>query len=82
MCVTKRHRVHYKKKKVALKLSGVLQGQQGGGGDSPPLLCPGKATSRVLSPVLGCSEQERQGTTRKSLVGGCKDYEQAETSPL
>lgn len=71
MCVTKRRRVHYKKKKnVALKLSGVLQGQQGGGGDSPPLLCPGEATFRLLYPVLGSPNSRKTGISSKKSSGG------------
>jgi len=59
-----------KKKKVALKLSGVLQGQQGGGGDSPPLLCPGEATFRLLYPVLGSPNSRKTGISSKKSSGG------------
>ncbi|GAB0178098.1 mitochondrial enolase superfamily member 1 [Grus japonensis] len=45
-------------------------GQQVGGGYSPPLLCPGEATTGILCPVLGSPVQERQGTTGDSAVEG------------
>ena len=57
---------------VAKKDNGILgcieeSVQQVKGGDPPPLLCPGQATSGILSPVLGSLLQERQGTSRESL---------------
>ena len=35
-------------------------GQQVKGGDSPPLLCQGEATFRIVCPVLGSPGQKRQ----------------------
>ena len=63
---------------VPKKASGILgyikeSGQQGKGGDPPPLLCPGEATSAVLCPVLGSSVQERQGTSKESPAEGHRD---------
>lgn len=43
------------------------------GGNSPPLLHPGEATSAVLCPVLDSSVQEGQGTSRESPPEGDKD---------
>jgi len=47
--------------------------QQVKGGDPPHELCPGEATAGVLSPVLVCAVQERQGTSRECPVEGHKD---------
>ena len=44
-------------------------GQQVKGGSPPPLLWPGETTSGVLCPVLGFSDQERQGTSREPSGG-------------
>ena len=49
--------VHYKK-----------HGQQIEGGDSPPLLYPGEATSGALCPVQDSWIQYRQGTSSESPV--------------
>ena len=48
-------------------------GQQVEGGDTPPLICPGEATSGAPCPFLGSSVEERQGTSRESSVESDKD---------
>lgn len=45
------------------------------GGNPSPLHSTGGATSRVLGPVLGSSEQERYGHTGIGWVKGHKDGE-------
>ena len=52
------------------------------GGDPPPLLFPGEATSGALCPVLGFPVQERQGTPRKDPAEGHKADEWPEASSL
>jgi len=62
---------------VAKKANGMHSkehGQQAEGGDPPPLLCPGDASSRVLCPILGSPVQRRQGSPRRSTAEGHKDY--------
>jgi len=48
-------------------------GQECEGGDTPPLLCPGESTFRMLCPVLGSRVRDRQGTAAESPAGGQKD---------
>ena len=56
-------------------------GQQGKGGDPPPVVCPGEATRGALCAILGSSVQERQGTAGESPGEGCKDDEGPGASP-
>jgi len=56
---------------VAKAANGILEyikeyGQQVQGGDSPSLLCPGRATFRILHPVLGSPVQKIQACPRRN----------------
>ena len=59
---------------VAKEANGSLgsSGQQIKGGDFPPLLCPGEATSGILCLLLGFPVQSNQGSPKESLVEGHK----------
>lgn len=52
------------------------------GGDPLPLLCPGEATSGVLSSILGSLAQERPETTGEGLEKGYKDVKETAASFL
>jgi len=72
---------------AAKKASGILgcitrSGQQAKGCDPPVLFCPGEATSGVLHPVLGSSDQERQGSPGESPVEGHRGNEGPGASPV
>ena len=56
-----------KKANVYPRVHQEEHGQQVEGGSLTPLLCPGKAMSKVLCPVLGSLLQERQRTSRERV---------------
>lgn len=64
---------------MAKKANGILKcikkcGQQVKG-SSPPLLCPGEATSGLVCLVLGSLVQERWGSCRENSAGQKDNWE-------